>query len=163
MCYDKTLNQQCMLAQPHPLIINHLNSLVDITQKKMENVLSAYLDEWTPFRHSRQADWEACVNHGPYLKWIQPLCMIWQYRLWAACPQGFFQLFAQGGTKWDYMDYLGEGGKYVCMRVQSMWQTRGARGHAPLGNFGFGPFIRHNLVKSGTGIIYHLLCHLHEK
>jgi len=28
-----------------------------------------------------------------------------------------------------------------------MWQTGG---HAPPGNFDFGPFIRHNLVESGT-------------
>ena len=27
---------------------------------------------------------------------------------------------------------------------------RGIWGHAPLGNFDFGPFIRHNLVESGT-------------
>ena len=34
--------------------------------------------------------------------------------------------------------------------VQSMWQSRGVRGHATLGNFDFGPFIRCNLVESGT-------------
>ena len=34
--------------------------------------------------------------------------------------------------------------------VQSMWQTRGVRGHASLGNFDFEPFIRRNLVESGT-------------
>ena len=28
--------------------------------------------------------------------------------------------------------------------------TRGVWGHAPLGNFDFGLFIRHNLVESGT-------------
>ena len=38
----------------------------------------------------------------------------------------------------------------VCICVQSMWQSRGVWGHAPLGNFDFGPFIRHNLMKSGT-------------
>ena len=41
-------------------------------------------------------------------------------------------------------------GGQVCIRVQSMWQTRGVQGHAPLGNFDFGPFIRCNLVESGT-------------
>ena len=41
-------------------------------------------------------------------------------------------------------------GEQVCICVQSMWQTRGVRGHAPLGNFDFGPFIRCNLVESGT-------------
>ena len=46
---------------------------------------------------------------------------------------------------------LGGGGdKYVGICVQSMWQTRGVQGHAPPGNFDFGPFIRHNLVESGT-------------
>ena len=39
---------------------------------------------------------------------------------------------------------------HVCIHVQSMWQTRWVRGHAPQGNFDFGPFIRRNLVKSGT-------------
>ena len=41
------------------------------------------------------------------------------------------------------------GGQEVCICVQSMWQTRGVWGHAPPGNFDFGPFIRHNLVESG--------------
>ena len=41
-------------------------------------------------------------------------------------------------------------GGQVYIRVQSTWQTRGVRGHAPLGNFNFWPFIRRNLVKSGT-------------
>ena len=41
-------------------------------------------------------------------------------------------------------------GVQVRIHVQSMWQSRGVRGHAPLGNFDFGPFIRHNLVESGT-------------
>ena len=35
----------------------------------------------------------------------------------------------------------------VSIRVQSMWQSRGVRGHAPLD---FGLFIRRNLVESGT-------------
>ena len=26
------------------------------------------------------------IMHGSYLKWTQLLCMIWRYRLWAACP-----------------------------------------------------------------------------
>ena len=26
------------------------------------------------------------IIHGPYLKLTQLLCVIWQYRLWAACP-----------------------------------------------------------------------------
>ena len=41
------------------------------------------------------------------------------------------------------MDYWR--GKYV-----SVCKACGVWGHAPLGNFGFGPFIRHNLVESGT-------------
>ena len=52
------------------------------------------------------------------------------------------QLFAQGWTKWDCMDYWGRGGKYVC-------KACGVRGHAPPVNFDFA-FIRRNLVKSGT-------------
>ena len=39
-------------------------------------------------------------------------------------------------------------GGQVRIRMQSTQQTRG--GHAPLGNFDFGPFITHNLVESGT-------------
>ena len=36
--------------------------------------------------------------------------------------------------------------------------------YAPMGNFDFGPFIRHNLIGGmwdcfHTNIIYHLLCH----
>ena len=38
----------------------------------------------------------------------------------------------------------------VCICVQSMWQTRGVRGHTPPGNVDFGPFVRCYLVKSGT-------------
>ena len=41
-------------------------------------------------------------------------------------------------------------GGQVCIHVQSMWLTKGVRGHALLGNFDFGPFIRRNLVESGT-------------
>ena len=52
-----------------------------------------------------------------------------------------------GGGKMRLHGLLGE---QVCICVQSMWQTRGVRGHAPLGNFDFGPFIRCNLVESGT-------------
>ena len=47
------------------------------------------------------------------------------------------------------MDYWGGGGQ-VHVRVQSMWQTRMVQGYAPLRNFDFGPFIRRNLVESGT-------------
>ena len=53
-------------------------------------------------------------------------------------------------------------GGQVRIRVQNMWQTRGVRGHAPLGNFDFETFIR----QFGgiwdcfhTNIIYHVLCH----
>ena len=65
-------------------------------------------------------------------------------------PQGFFQLFAQGGAKRDCMDYCG--GKYVskckaCGKVE-----------APLGNFYFGPFIRRNLVESGTVFTLTVYC-----
>ena len=28
-------------------------------------------------------------------------------------------------------------GGQICIHVQNMWQTRGVRGHAPLGNFDF--------------------------
>ena len=41
-------------------------------------------------------------------------------------------------------------GGQVCIYVQSMWQTRGVWGHAPPGNFDFGPFIGCNLVESRT-------------
>ena len=41
-------------------------------------------------------------------------------------------------------------GGQVRIRMQSTQQTRGVQGHAPLGNFDFGPFITHNLVESGT-------------
>ena len=61
---------------------------------------------------------------------------------------GFLSAFCpRGGGK---MRLYGLLGGQVCIRVQSMWQTRGVQGHAPLGNFDFGPFIRCNLVESGT-------------
>ena len=43
---------------------------------------------------------------------------------------------------WDGL--LGGGGQ-VHIHVQSMWQTRMSGGHAPLGNFDLGLFIRCNL------------------
>ena len=51
------------------------------------------------------------------------------------------------------------GGGQVRICVQSMGQTRGSGGMLPWGNFVFRPFIRRNLVESGTfSIIHHLLC-----
>ena len=41
-------------------------------------------------------------------------------------------------------------GGQVCICVQSMWKKlEGSKDMLPLGNFDFGPFIRHNLVESG--------------
>ena len=47
-------------------------------------------------------------------------------------------------------ELLGGGQVRIC--VKSMQQTRegGVFGHAPPGNFDFGPFIRCNLVEPGT-------------
>ena len=60
---------------------------------------------------------------------------------------GFLSAFyPRGGGQNEIV--LGEG--QVCICVRSVWQTRGGPGHAPPGNFDFGPFIRHNLVKSVT-------------
>ena len=71
--------------------------------------------------------------------------------------QGFFQMFVQkaGGGGMRLYGLLGEGGGgggqvHVHICVQNVWQTRGVRRHAPLGNFDFGTSIRHNLVESGT-------------
>ena len=41
-------------------------------------------------------------------------------------------------------------GSQVRICVQSIQQTRAVWEHAPLGNFEYGPFIRRNLVESGT-------------
>ena len=41
-------------------------------------------------------------------------------------------------------------GGQVCIHVQSMWQTWGVGACSPRKFFDFGPFIRHNLVESGT-------------
>ena len=60
--------------------------------------------------------------------------------------QGCFQLFAKGGAKLVCMDYWR--GKYISMCKKC--SKLGGQGHAPLGNFDFGPFTRHNLVESGT-------------
>ena len=45
-------------------------------------------------------------------------------------PQGFFQLFAQGGgSKMRLYGLLGGGGQvHIC--EQSMWENRGVQGHA---------------------------------
>ena len=58
----------------------------------------------------------------------------------AFCPRGW-------GGKMRLYELLGG---QVRIHVQSMWQTRGVWGHAPPGNVDFGPFIRHNLLESGT-------------
>ena len=52
---------------------------------------------------------------------------------------GFFQLFVQ----------VGGVGKYVSM-CKACGKLGGVRGRALPGSFDFGPFIRHNLVESGT-------------
>jgi len=44
------------------------------------------------------------------------------------------------------MNYWGQ----VCIRVESMWQTRGVWRHALQGNFNIGPFITRNLVETAT-------------
>ena len=52
----------------------------------------------------------------------------------------FYGLLVRGGGG-------GGGGGQVCIHVQSMWQVRKVRGMLPRD---FGPFIRRNLVESGT-------------
>ena len=49
-------------------------------------------------------------------------------------------------------------GGQVRIHVQSMRQTREVWGHAPLGNFDFGTFIRRNLVESGTVFAQIIYC-----
>ena len=44
-------------------------------------------------------------------------------------------------------------GGQVCIQVQSMWQSRGSPG-----KFCFGPFIRRNLVESGTVFTLTVYC-----
>ena len=61
--------------------------------------------------------------------------------------QVFFQLFAQGGDKMRLYGLLGGASMYPCgKRVGNL----GVWGHAPPGNFDFGPFIGRNLMESGT-------------
>ena len=45
-------------------------------------------------------------------------------------------------------------GKYISFSVQSMWQSRVVQWHIPLEKFDFEPFIRRNLVESGTGTVF---------
>ena len=59
-----------------------------------------------------------------------------------------FSFLPKGG--WGKMRWYALLGGQVRIRMQSTQQTRGVQGHAPLGNFDFGPFITHNLVESGT-------------
>ena len=49
------------------------------------------------------------------------------------CRQGFFQFFCPRGGKMRLHGLLGGGQVRIC--VQSMWQTRGVRGHALPGIF----------------------------
>ena len=49
-------------------------------------------------------------------------------------------------------------GGQVRIHVQSMRQTREVWGHAPLGNFDFGTFIRCNLLESGTVFAQTIYC-----
>ena len=51
----------------------------------------------------------------------------------------------EGGGK---NEIIGEASMYPCAKHVANY--RGVQGHAPPGNFDFGTFIRHNLVKSGT-------------
>ena len=53
-------------------------------------------------------------------------------------------------------------GEQVCICVQSMWQTRGVRGHAPLGNFDLDLLL--DAIWWNLGLLlhkhnFHLLCH----
>ena len=62
-----------------------------------------------------------------------------------------FSFLPKGGGRQNEMCELLRGGQVrTCICVQSMWQNWGVRGYAPLGKFYFGPFIRRNLVESGT-------------
>ena len=49
-------------------------------------------------------------------------------------------------------------GGQVCTHVQSMRQTMGICGHAPLGNFDFGPCIRCTLGLFSHKLNLHLSC-----
>ena len=61
---------------------------------------------------------------------------------------GFLSAFCSRGRKIRLYGLLGEQ-VHIC--VQSVQQARGGvQGRAPPGNFDFGPFIRRNLVESGT-------------
>ena len=54
---------------------------------------------------------------------------------------------------------IGGASTYLCAKHV---ETRGVQGHAPLGNFDFGPFIRRNLVQSGTVFLqieFTIFCH----
>ena len=59
-----------------------------------------------------------------------------------AYSSGCLSAFAPRKGKMRLYELLGG---QVRIHLQSMLQTRGIWGHAPPGNFGFGPLIRHNL------------------
>jgi len=44
--------------------------------------LNFTMKSWAEFL----APFMSVIMHGPYLKRTQLLCVIWRYRLWAACP-----------------------------------------------------------------------------
>ena len=68
-----------------------------------------------------------------------------------AFQPGFLSAFCPSGGKMRLYRLLGGGGGgdniYSCVKHVA---SRVVWGHARLGNFYFGPFIRHNLVESGT-------------
>ena len=73
---------------------------------------------------------------------------------------GFLSAFCSRGAKMRLYGLLGGGGKHIFV-CKAWGKLEGSGGMLPQGNFDFGPFIRRNLVESGTAFtqtIYHLLC-----
>ena len=89
-----------------------------------------------------------------------PLCPI-PIPIWASnVQQSVGAMSSHHISKWTLgvLSAFAQGeGMQVRICVQSMRQTRGVRGHASLGNFDFGPYIRRNLVEFHTNIVYHVL------
>ena len=64
--------------------------------------LLRYTHAWTKL-HNKLMSWisGAYECHGPYLKWMQLLCVILRYRLWAACPCLSWSAVALS-SEWSY-------------------------------------------------------------
>ena len=75
--------------------------------------------------------------HGPYLKWTELQCLIWRYRLWAACPCLSWSTVAMYICKFEMYVYLricsfNLNFRYMATHKQANWHTHVSCNAVPL-------------------------------